>query len=160
MLVKLKERYPNAVINSITTSIGGENSEQGAKRFKEVLNHRPDVVFIDYALNDRSIGIEAAGKAWRRMIRRAQKKNIKLVLLTPSPDLNENILSAVSTLKEHSDQIEKLAGDFSVGLVNSYQAFREIASGGEDLFSYMAQSNHPNQRGHQVIADRLFRYFS
>lgn len=29
----LKEQYPTAVINSITTAIGGEQSAQGAKRF-------------------------------------------------------------------------------------------------------------------------------
>lgn len=160
LLAKLKELYPHAVINSITTSAGGENSQQGAKRFNQVLNHQPDVVFIDYALNDRGIGLESARKAWRRMIRRALKKNIKLILLTPSPDLNEDILSTTSVLKKYSDQIKELAKEFKTGLGDSYQAFREIASHGEDLSDYMAQFNHPNQNGHQVIADRLFRYFS
>lgn len=36
--------YPYAVINVITTVIGGENSHGGMKKFEtEVLNHRPDV---------------------------------------------------------------------------------------------------------------------
>lgn len=63
----IKEHYPYAVVNVITTSIGGEQSEQGEKRFKkEVLTHRPDLLFIDYALNDRSIGLERSLKAWER----------------------------------------------------------------------------------------------
>lgn len=67
VLEAVKEIYPYAVVNSITTSIGGENAEQGAKRFKqEVLPHRPDILFIDYALNDRSIGLERALKAWEK----------------------------------------------------------------------------------------------
>lgn len=54
----LKERFPYAVINVIVTGIGGENSVRGEKRFAdEVLTHRPDVVVIDYALNDRGIGL-------------------------------------------------------------------------------------------------------
>jgi hypothetical protein len=54
----LKERFPRAVINVIVTAIGGEHAEQGAKRFaNEVLNHRPDLITIDYALNDRKIGL-------------------------------------------------------------------------------------------------------
>lgn len=160
LLAKLKALYPHAVINSITTSVGGENSQQGAKQFNQVLNHQPDVLFIDYALNDRDIGLEAARKAWSGMIRKALKKNIKLILLTPSPDLNEDILSTAGVLKKHSDQIEALAKAFKTGLGNSYQAFQEIAYRGENLADYMAQFNHPNQNGHEVIAKKLFRYFN
>ncbi|HCC70574.1 MAG TPA: lipase, partial [Bacteroidales bacterium] len=59
VLKKLKNIYPNAVINVITTAIGGENSVQGAKRFtEEVLTHNPDLIFIDYALNDIFIGMD------------------------------------------------------------------------------------------------------
>ena len=44
----LNERFPHAVVNVIVTAIGGENSEQGAKRFaRDVLSMRPDVVTID-----------------------------------------------------------------------------------------------------------------
>lgn len=35
VLQAVKEIYPYAVVNSITTGIGGENSEQGIKRFKK-----------------------------------------------------------------------------------------------------------------------------
>ena len=56
----LKERFPHAVINVINTSIGGESSDRGAARFaSEVLTHRPDIVTIDYSLNDRRIGLDA-----------------------------------------------------------------------------------------------------
>src|SRR5687767_10935123 len=54
VLKELKALYPYAVINCIITAIGGENSVAGEKRFEQdVLAHRPDVLFIDYALNDR-----------------------------------------------------------------------------------------------------------
>jgi len=159
LLAKVKERYPNAVINAITTSIGGENSVQGAKRIDEVLNHRPDVVFIDYALNDRAMGLPAARTAWIQMIQRVLDKDIKLVLLTPSPDLNEDIMNTDSVLNKHSGQIQELAKEFRVGLADSYDAFRDLAHNGVDLSVYMAQFNHPNEKGHQLIADRLFSYF-
>lgn len=48
LLKQLMQVYPLAVINTILTCIGGENSQQCTARFKkEVLNHRPDVPFID-----------------------------------------------------------------------------------------------------------------
>ncbi len=94
VLKKVTEAFPTASVNCIRTAIGGENSEQGAKRFDStVLNYHPDVLFIDYALNDRPIGIERARLAWESMIQKALKQNIKVVLLTPTPDLHENILS-------------------------------------------------------------------
>src|SRR5690349_17420648 len=94
LLKKLKKKYPYAVINVIITAIGGENSVQGQKRFeKDVLIHQPDVLFIDYALNDRGPGLEKAKEAWEKMIEAALKQNIKVILLTPSPDERVDILS-------------------------------------------------------------------
>ena len=66
---KLKERFPYAVCNVIVTAIGGEASDTGARRFeKDVLAHKPDVVLVDYALNDRRLGLEKAKAAWTSMI--------------------------------------------------------------------------------------------
>ena len=94
LLKELKKIYPYAIINIILTCIGGENSEQGAKRFKkQVLNHRPDVLFIDYALNDTGIGAVASRKSWDYMIKAALKKNIKVILLTATPDQRVDLLS-------------------------------------------------------------------
>ena len=78
----LNRRFPHAVINVIVTGIGGENSEQGAKRFKrDVLSLRPDVVTIDYALNDRAIGLARSERAWRKMIELALAHHVKVILL-------------------------------------------------------------------------------
>ena len=168
-LVKIKEEYPYAVINSITTSIGGEHAESGAERFTaEVLTMRPDVLFIDYALNDRSMGLERSKVAWQKMIDLAlthrfashdgQQHTIKVVLMTPTPDTGEDILSDDAPLAQHARQIRELAKQNDVGLVDSYALFKEIAKR-EPLFSYMAQANHVNAKGHQVVADAIADLF-
>jgi len=155
----IKSDYPFAVVNVITTSIGGEQAEQGAKRFKdEVLNYRPDVLFIDYALNDRSIGLERANKAWAEMIEEALEENIKVILLTPTPDYREDILSPDVELAKHSQQISKLAEKYGVGLVDSYTVFKELAKK-EPLACYMAQNNHINDEGHEMVAKAIYEYF-
>jgi hypothetical protein len=84
---KLKERCPFAVINVIVTAKGSETSEGGAARFGEVLAFKPDIVFIDYALNDRSIGLERARVAQEKMITAAKAQGALVVLMTPTPDL-------------------------------------------------------------------------
>lgn len=156
----IKEHYPYAVVNVITTSIGGEQSEQGEKRFKkEVLTHRPDLLFIDYALNDRSIGLERSLKAWEKMIKQALKQDIKIVLMTPTPDLTENILDENTPLAKHARQIRDLASKYHLGLVDSYAMFKDLAKEGKDLREYMSQSNHPNAEGHKVVLKAIEKWF-
>ena len=160
VLKMVKEKYPFAVINIINTSIGGENSLSGEKRFDStVLNHQPDVLFIDYALNDRSAGLEKAAKAWSTMIEKALKKNIKVILLTPSPDQRIDILSPNNELEKHALQIKALAKKYDIGLVDSYEEFRNKVLSGEPITNYMSQVNHPNQQGHLLIANKIAKFF-
>lgn len=152
--------YPYSVVNVITTSIGGENSVQGEKRFKrDVLPMRPDVLFIDYALNDRGIGLEKAKKADEKMIKMALRRHIKVILMTPSPDLTVDITKPGNILGQFADMLTALARKYHIGLADSYGAFVKIAKSGADLKSYMAQSNHPNAKGHAVIAGEIMKWF-
>lgn len=159
-LKNINDYYPYSVVNVITTSIGGEQAEQGARRFKdEVLRYKPDVLFIDYALNDRGIGLETAKAAWKKMIEIALSKKLKVILLTPTPDLREDIANSDSNLAKHAEQIRDLAEHYEVGLIDSYQMFKELSTV-KQLKAFMAQNNHINQKGHQLVADLIFsEYF-
>lgn len=157
----LAERFPHAVINVIVTAIGGENAEQGASRFgEEVLNHRPDVITIDYALNDRGIGLERARAAWVAMIKLAQGKGIKVLLMTPTPDLAAKLDDPNDPLNQHAEQIRRLARENQVGLVDSLAAFQQFARAGGDVATLMAQGNHPNGKGHELVARALLEWFA
>ena len=159
LLKKVKDHYPFAVVNAITTSIGGEQSQQGSKRVKkEVLAHRPDVLFIDYALNDRSIGLERSKVAWEKMIRKAKAYGTKVILMTPTPDLKEDIQSPDVELARHSQQIREMAKKYEVGLVDSYAMFKAMA-GDQSLEKWMAQNNHINTLGHELVAETLLTLF-
>lgn len=160
VLKRIKEQYPYAVVNAIVTAIGGENSVQGAKRFEDdVLMHQPDVLFIDYSLNDRRVGLKEAYKAWDKMIKKAKSSNIKVILLTPSPDQRVDYTNPDNELKQHSDQVIKLAREHEVGLVDSYSAFEFAYSKKKKLKKYMSQVNHPNEKGHEIIADEIQKWF-
>lgn len=160
-LVGVKEKYPYAVVNVIVTAIGGENSEQGARRFtSDVLTHKPTVLCIDYSLNDRAIGLERARKAWGKMVEAALKQKIPVILLTPTPDTNENILDENTPLAQHARQVRALAVKYQVGLVDSYAKFQEMAQRQEDMKKYMSQNNHPNTLGHRVVAEEVLRWFA
>lgn len=55
--------------------------------------------------------------------------------------------------------IRRLAAEYHVGLVDSYQLFKEKAAKGEDLKAYMSQNNHPNSAGHSCVAGEIMAWF-
>lgn len=156
----LAERFPHAVINVVVTAIGGENSEQGAARHEaQVLALRPDVITIDYSLNDRRLGLARARLAWSAMIEQALARGIKVILLTPSPDLGAPLSDPKDPLHQHAEQVRELARTYGVGLVDSLAGFQNFVRGGRSLSDLMSQPNHPNGEGHQLIARGLLGWF-
>jgi len=159
LLKTLKEKYPYAVINVIVTAIGGEDAIRGGVRFeKDVLTHKPDVIFIDYALNDRFSGLDKVKEAWEKMIKLALSKNIKVILLTPSPDQRIDISDPDNPLDPYAEQIKALAKEYKTGLADPYTPFKKIVKEG-NVKSYMTSINHPNKDGHMVIVEVIKPYF-
>lgn len=153
----LKEQYPNAVINVIVTAIGGEHSQSGAARFEsQVLTHKPDVLLIDYAINDRNIGLEKAKESWISMIEEALTQNVKIILLTPNPILNTD---PKNPLDQHAEQIRKLAAEYNIGLTDSFIKYHKYKQDGGSLKNLMSHPFHPNRKGHELIAEELIKWF-
>lgn len=151
----LKNRFPNAVINVIVTAIGGETSDLGAARFdQDVLAKNPDVITIDYALNDRRIGLDSAREAWVSMIESSKAQGIYVVLMTPTPDIKD-----AGDLAKHAEQIRELAKKHNVGLCDSAKQFQAFVSAGGDIESLMAVHHHPNRQGHEIVANQLLALF-
>jgi len=160
LLKKLKQKYPYAVINIIVTAIGGENAIKGQSRFeKDVLPHKPDVLIIDYALNDRFAGLEKSRLAWEQMIQKALQQNIPVLLLTPSPDQRIDITEVGNDLEKHAEQIRQLAARFHVGLADPFAVFQKIKKERGSIEAYMSHVNHPNEKGHDLIAAQLLKWF-
>jgi acyl-CoA thioesterase I len=160
----LKERFPFAILNTIVTAIGGENSESGSNRFESrVLCHQPDVLTIDYGLNDRGIGLKKAGECWSDMIEKALARNIKVILLTPTWEvscINDAGSGDWVKLQEHAEQIRRLADKYEVGLLDNFRAFEEYMEKHGNITDLLSWYNHPNRRGHEIVAHGLLRWFA
>jgi acyl-CoA thioesterase I len=159
----LKHRFPFAVVNVIVTAVGGEHSASGAERFeRDVLCHRPDVITIDYGLNDRGIGLDQARLSWQRMIEQALASRTKVILLTPTADATQQPTYTGddrAALAEHAEQIRQLASAFEIGLADSLAAFQAYQQRSGDLSDLLSWSNHPNRNGHALVARELLRWF-
>ena len=157
----IKERFPFAVVNVIVTAKGGENSPHGADRFeKDVLTHNPDVLIIDYCLNDRFCGLAASRMAWEQMIKQSLERDIKVILCTPTWEKayfeqNENW----KMLVQHTEQVRELADYYSVGLADSFAAYERHVKDVMDLSKYLSHVNHPSREGHMLVAQEIAKYF-
>jgi lysophospholipase L1-like esterase len=156
---ELKKRFPYAVINVTVTAIGGENSESGAGRFeRDVLAGHPDLITLDYSLNDRHIGLERAHVSWSAMIRQAKERGIKVILLTPTGDLRSNFQDPEDPLHQHAEQVRSLAREHGVALVDSLAAFQAYTESAP-LSDLMSQINHPNRKGHDLVVENIMQWF-
>ncbi len=159
----LTEKFPWAVLNVIVTAIGGESSSAGARRFDaDVLSLRPDLVTIDYAFNDIDGGLDPARAAWTAMIHGCQARGVPVLLVTPAHFAHDG--SDAGRRKEagrqaHAQQVRELAGIHGVGLADADRAWDRHLGQRGDLAELLSQANHPNRRGHELIARELERYF-
>lgn len=158
----LAERFPWAPISVIVTAIGGEHSETGAARFaNDVLSLKPDLVTIDYGLNDRGIGLERAAAAWNAMLTALAGAGVPAIALTPTFDSAgvSPADPASGVLADHARQIRALAAKAGVGLADSHAAWSGHCRAHGSFQALLSQGNHPSRAGHELVAGELIRWF-
>lgn len=71
-LAWLRERFPKATIEEINAAIGGTGSDLGVYRFRrDVLDKKPDLVFVEFAVNDGGADPKQIWRAMEGIIRQA-----------------------------------------------------------------------------------------
>jgi len=116
-------------------------------------------VTIDYGLNDRGLGLERTRTNLVSMIKKAQEQNVAVILLTPTADTNAKVDNPNDPLNQQAELIRSLSEEYRVGLVDSLAAFQAAIKSGAKLDDLMSQGNHPNRKGHDLVAERLLEWF-
>ncbi|MCA1595894.1 MAG: SGNH/GDSL hydrolase family protein [Chloroflexi bacterium] len=73
--------YPHSKITEINAAIGGTGSDLGVFRFRQdVLSRKPDLVFVEFAVNDSGQAPEAIWRSMEGIVRQAWKSDPHLDL--------------------------------------------------------------------------------
>ncbi len=96
------------------------------------------------------------------MISQSLAANVRVILLTPTPDNTQTPGAnpqARKPLRQHAQQIRDLAASHGTGLVDSLELFDQATVSGVSLSNLLSWSNHPNRQGHDLVAAGLLSYF-
>ncbi len=153
----LKAKYPGASILFTNRGIPGDTAEGGLRRLKEqVIDAQPDLVFVQFALNDAFSGCPVAqyARTISRIIDRLQQETAAEVLL----------LTSVALADPHEDSmalqyykcLEQMAQQRAVPIARVHAYWKEKTGGN---FKGLLQSDlvHPTVAGYCLMAEAIMQ---
>lgn len=159
---RLKKFYDNPRIESHDAAIGGTGSHLGVFRLdRDVLRHKPDLVFVEFAVNDHPFTIHPGRlEAYEAIVRCLVLAGIPVVqgLLAVKQDLPAVPVEPRVLDPEH----QKISQAYHTGFGDAVALMRaKVASGeaGPDDLWHPFDSTHPNDAGYALYAEAMWNGF-
>lgn len=147
-----QERFPDSKVEYVNAGIGGTSSYLGVHRVQEdLLEQKPDFVIVEFSVNDGN----------NQFFKISYDNLLRRILL----DENEPALLLLFTTQENgtSAQVNDALLGFGYGLpmISYGNAVLPSIEAGEFAWKDISPDNvHPNDRGHAVIGELLYRYLN
>lgn len=150
--------FPNAKVTNVDAAIGGTGSDLGAFRTaRDVLAHKPDLVFVEYAVNDGSSPPEMIDRSMEgivRQIRRANPRADICFVYTFVVGQLDDFKAGRLTPAVQRDEI--VAAHYGLPSVNmAVPAAQELIAGQMTVEAFSKDGVHPTDAGYQIYADAL-----
>lgn len=146
-----REKYPQTDVRFINAGIGATGSDIGAHRVrKDVLATRPDVVMVEFAVNDA--GSPIAGETLEGLLRQ----------ILALPNFPAVVMLFTMDNQGHNCQEEhtKVGLHYRVPMVSFRDAlWPEVVAGRVAWNDIEADVVHPNDRGHAICAELVSHVF-
>jgi lysophospholipase L1-like esterase len=156
----LAEKYPEARIKMINAGTSGDTTLDGlAKLDWSVLSHNPDMVTVNFGINDCVMGIslEEFRSSFMEVAERVIANKSELLLLSSQPLETPGYDKIVLP---YYQAIGEIARELDVGFVDVYRAWMDRVDMGTSLGSLILSGlDHPNEEGYKIIAEELMKFF-
>ena len=172
-------------VEVINAGVPGNTTEHARKRFeRDVMAREPDVVILQFGINDSAIDVwkdpPATGprvakdryqENLRHFVRALKARGVKVILMTPNPlrwsaktkrlygrppydpEAPDGFEGILPTYRAAMRQIAKQE---EVPLVDVFAAFEDYGKQkGRSLDDLLLDGMHPNDEGHQIVAELL-----
>lgn len=144
------DTFPQSKVNVINAGLGGTSSYLGVHRVgDEILSHDPDLVFIEFAVNDTLE--KTCTNSYENLIR-------KILLSESDPALV--LLFAAKETGESAEEAEAELGRYYELPMISYKkaVLPEVEAGSFAWYEIAEDIVHPNNRGHSIFAGLITAY--
>ena len=157
----LDEKFPNCRINGIQASIGGTSSSLGVFRCdKDVLSKDPDLVFIEFAVNDHGTDNDIVINNNESILRKihAHNPNADVIFVyTTTQGIADDIKEGVAF--ESKNSTITVAKHYSVMDIDIGQALiDEVAANCGAWKDYLGDSVHPTDKGHELYFEAVRKH--
>ncbi len=150
----LQEISPAAKIKHINAGINGTDSDFGAARTdRDVLAHNPDLVFVEFAVNDASNDRTRAMERIVRKIWTADPATDIIFLQTISEDQLETYKKG--ELPKGAASHEKVADFYGIPTITLAAGVVEKLGAGANWKDIMRDGAHPNEQGYALYLEQI-----
>lgn len=143
-----KKSFPNATVSFVNGGIGGTTSHYGgARAWKDVLCYRPDIVTVDFSVNDDA----------NEFFEETYEGTLRRLLAAPS-DPAVVVLNNVfyDTGKNAQDYHNRIADHYGIPHVSIKDTVYPDVESGKIVRADITPDNlHPNDKGHRLVADEI-----
>lgn len=143
-----KKSFPNASFSFVNGGIGGTTSHYGgARAWKDVLCYRPDIVTVDFSVNDDA----------NEFFEETYEGTLRRLLAAPS-DPEVVVLNNVfyDTGKNAQDYHNRIADHYGIPHVSIKDTVYPDVESGKIVRADITPDNlHPNDKGHRLVADEI-----
>ena len=145
----------------INTGISGDISGSILYSFDwRIARFQPDVVSVMIGTND-AISDEKGRLTFRKnlteMIGRIRKLGAVPLFNTPNPICKDVYNGTRKDLPNYVQIIREVAADYNVILVDHWGYWQEKRNKEELLMNWLSDGLHPNEYGHRVLANEIFK---
>lgn len=143
-----KKSFPNAAFSFVNGGIGGTTSHYGgARAWKDVLCYRPDIVTVDFSVNDDA----------NEFFEETYEGTLRRLLAAPSSPAVV-VLNNVfyDTGKNAQDYHNRIADHYGIPHVSIKDTVYPDVESGKIVRADITPDNlHPNDKGHRLVADEI-----
>lgn len=143
-----KKSFPNAAFSFVNGGIGGTTSHYGgARAWKDVLCYRPDIVTVDFSVNDDA----------NEFFEETYEGTLRRLLAAPSSPavvvLNNVFYDTGKNAQDYHNRITDHYGIPHVSIKDT--VYPDVESGKIVRADITPDNLHPNDKGHRLVADEI-----